>query len=604
MRILLLCSILIVAFTYSTKAQNNNDKRIVALEPQLQKILSDWKVVGYAVAIVDKNGIIYSKGFGYRDYDKKLPVTPNTLFAIGSCTKAFTASIIGMLDKEKKIELDKPVHTYLPNLQFYNAGMTDNITLRDMMSHRTGLPRHDISWYLFTTSSRDSILQRIQYQEPSAGIKDKWQYNNFMYFLQGVLAEKLSGKSWEENVRSSILKPLGMTRTNFDISDLQKDNDASLGYQVKKDSVIKKMNYYTINSMGPAGSINSSVTEMANWVRTWINGGKFNNKEIIPENFTREAISSQMIIAPGLPEKESPDVFLSNYGFGWFLASYRGHYRVEHGGNINGFSASTSFYPTDSIGIIVLTNQNGSAVPSIVRNLVTDRILNLPYKDWSSELKKQVDKQKKTAQDVKKSTNSNQKKGTTPSHPLNDYTGTYVNGGYGAMDLFAKGDSLFFRSPGKLTWLKHYHYDIFQPYEVDPEEGIDTTDTDANPLFIQFNTGINGDIKSISANLETSLKPIEFKRKEKEVATTASELKKYEGDYEIGGTITKVYTKGNTLYLFVPGQPDYELAPLGNNKFRLKGIEGYSLEFINNDNNQITAVSFIQPNGTFKAAKK
>jgi CubicO group peptidase (beta-lactamase class C family) len=603
MRPLALCCLLSVVSTLTTTAQNN-DKRIVALEPQLQNILKDWKVAGYAVAVVDKNHVIYSKGFGYRDMDKKLPVTPNTLFAIGSCTKAFTASIVGMLDQQKKVELDKPVHTYLPNLQFYNAGMTDNITLRDMMSHRTGLPRHDLSWYLFTTSSRDSILQRIQYQEPSAGIKEKWQYNNFMYFLQGMLAEKLTGKSWEENVRSSILDPLGMTRTNFSITDLQKDNDGSLGYQVKNDSIIKKMDYYTINSMGPAGSINSSVTEMANWVRTWVNGGKFNNKEIIPGSFAREATSSQMIIAPGLPEKESPDVYFANYGFGWFLSSYRGHYRAEHGGNINGFSASTSFFPTDSVGIVVLTNQNGSAVPSLVRDLIADKILNLPYKDWSGELRKVVEKQKKTAEEVKKSTNSNQKKGTKPSHPVNEYTGTYFHPGYGTMEVFAKMDSLFFRSPNKLIWLKHYHYDVFQPVEIDPVDGIDTTDNEGGQMFIQFNTAVNGDINSLSANLESALKPLEFTRKVKELATTAAEIRKFEGEYEIANVTAKVYSKGNTLYLFVPGQPDYELVAVGNNKFKFKKLDGYSLEFINNDNDQVTAVSFVQPNGTFKATKK
>ncbi len=150
-----------------------------------------------------------------------------------------------------------------------------------------------------------------------------------------------------------------MSSSNFTIDDLKKNKDAAFGYTVYKDSLIRKTDYYNINAMGPAGSINSNVTEMANWAITWINGGKFNGKEILPATYVKEAMSSQMIIGAGLPDKEIPDAHFSNYGFGWMLSSYRGHYRVEHGGNIDGFSASTSFYPSDSIGIIVLTNQNG-----------------------------------------------------------------------------------------------------------------------------------------------------------------------------------------------------------------------------------------------------
>ncbi|MBD0332551.1 MAG: serine hydrolase [Chitinophagaceae bacterium] len=594
------CLLIAVMFFFRT-ALAQNDKRVVALEPQLEKLLSNWKAVGFAVAVVDKNKIIYSKGFGYRDLEKKLPVTSNTLFAIGSCTKAFTASLIGILDKEKLVNIDKPAHTYLPSLTFFNTGMTEAITLRDMMSHRTGLPRHDLSWYLFPTSSRDTLLQRIEFMEPTAGVKDKYQYNNFMFFAQGVIVEKLTGRSWEQNVKNRFFIPLNMKRSNFSVYDMAKDNDASLGYYVKNDSTIKKINYYEIGSMGPAGSINSSVNEMGNWVMTWINGGKFNGKEIIPSNHVREAISSQMIIGAGLPEKETPDIFFSNYGFGWTLSSYRGHYRVEHGGNIDGFSASTAFFPTDSIGIIVLTNQDRSALPSIVRNLIADKLLNLTYVDWSANRKKVVEKNKAAAAESKKSAAGNRKSGTQPSHPLSDYVGSYLHSGYGTLEVFLKQDSLFFRVPNKIYWLRHYHYDVFEPFEKDPVEGIDTSD--AADLKIQFNTDVNGDIYSISAGFEPSLRPIELIKKAKEVKMTSESLQKYVGDYDLAGTPVKVYNKGDVLFVFIPGQPDYALAAIGNDKFNIKTLNGYSLQFLT-ENGKISEVSFIQPNGTFKAIRK
>ena len=215
-----------------------------------------------------------------------------------------------------------------------------------------------------------------------------------MFLLQGMITEKITGKSWEENVKEKIFTPLGMNNSNFSIHTLEKINDASLGYTVFKDSIIKKTDYYDINAMGPAGSINSSVNEMANWVITWINGGKFNGKEILPSAYVTQATSSQMVAAPGFPDKEIPDAQFSNYGLGWFLISYRGHYRVEHGGNIDGFSASTSFFPTDSIGIIVLSNQNGSALPGIVRNMIADRLLGLKKIDWNGRADSALQKRK------------------------------------------------------------------------------------------------------------------------------------------------------------------------------------------------------------------
>ena len=233
-----------------------------------------------------------------------------------------------------------------------------------------------------------------------------------------------------------------------------KDADHSLGYGVEKDSIIKKLDYYNIMGMSPAGSINSSVNEMANWVIAWINSGKYKGKEILPAPYVQDAISSQMVISGGVPDKENPDIHFSNYGLGWFLASYRGHYRVEHGGNIDGFSASTCFFPSDSIGIIVLTNQNGSVVPSIARNLVADRMLKLKYINWSADRKKAIDKAKAQQKEAEKGVVSNRITGTKPSHPLTEYEGIFNHPGYGDVELFIKNDSLFGYTVKDTFWAK------------------------------------------------------------------------------------------------------------------------------------------------------
>src|SRR5678816_2716821 len=211
-------------------AQPPADPRLKGLDTFALRILKEWNAPGVTIAVVEKNKVIYTGGFGYRDYEQKLPVTTNTLFAIGSCTKAFTASLLGLLNKDGKLDLDKPAREYLPELKFFKDEMNNSITVRDMMCHRTGLPRHDYSWYLFNTASRDSLLKRIQYQEPTAPVRQTWQYNNFMFLAQGMISEKLMGKSWEQNVKENIFTPLGMNSSNFSVYDIAKMSDASLGY--------------------------------------------------------------------------------------------------------------------------------------------------------------------------------------------------------------------------------------------------------------------------------------------------------------------------------------------------------------------------------------
>jgi CubicO group peptidase (beta-lactamase class C family) len=602
--IFLLTLILICCTGFGQKNVTTPSNPLAGVDSILERVLKDRKVAGFAVAVIEKNKIIYAKGFGYRDYEKKLPVTPNTLFAIGSCTKAFTSLLVGLLNKDDKVDYDKPAREYLPALKFFNTEMNNQITVRDLMCHRTGLPRHDFSWYLFNTDSRDSLLQRIQYQEPTATPRQTWQYNNFMFLAQGMIAEKLTGKTWEQNIKEKIFTPLGMSASNLTIKEWEKSPDASLGYNLYKDSLIKKMDYYNINAMGPAGSINSSVNEMAKWVTMWINGGKVNGKEIFPAAYLKEAMSSQMIIGAGLPDKEKPDIHFANYGFGWFLASYRGHYRVEHGGNIDGFSASTSFFPSDSIGIIVLTNQNSSAVTSIVRNTIADRMLKENPIDWLADRNAADAKAKAAAKEAEATVESNQKKGTNPSHSLKEYEGLYNHPGYGTMEIVLEKDSLFLLAPDNRVWLRHYHYDVFETYAVDPKDGIDTSQK--SELRVQFGMSEAGEINNASMTLEAGLKPLEFSRKPKPKEITKEELKKYEGSYELApGTDAKFYIKGEkTLYAFIEGQPEYELIAIDKNKFALKALSGYSALFEENEKGEIIAVSFIQPNGTFKAPKK
>ncbi len=583
----------------STHAQTT-DKRLAGIDTFINRILTEWKVAGVTIAVVEKNKVIMTKGFGYKDYENKTPVTENTLFAIGSCTKAFTSSLLSFPLKDGKLDFDKPVNQYLPELRFINDELTNTITTRDMMSHRTGLPRHDLAWYGAKTS-RDSLLYIIRFFETTAPLRMGWQYNNFMFLAQGVLAQKLSGKTWEELIKEKLFTPLGMTASNTSIIDMQKAQDFSFGYN-EKDGNIMKMKFMNIDALGPAGAINSNAKDMANWVMMWINAGKFNGKEIIPSSYYSQAISSQMVISSGLPSKEQPDVFFSNYGMAWFLANYRGHYRAEHGGNIDGFSSSTSFFPTDSIGIFVSVNQNGSPVPSIIRNTIVDRMLGLKFKDWHRTQKDAVDKAKAAAKEKLKADSTQRKYGTKPTHAITDYTGTFTNEAYGTLTVELKKDTLIGKYNALTFKITHYHYDYFNFIPV--ADGVDADEE--NGMKGLYDINIKGEIESISLPLQSGVKDIVFKKKIETIDVSKADLEKYVGDYELPGpTIVKVYIKGDkTLMVLVPGQPDYELLPVKKDIFHFKIISGYSVRFEKNDKDETTALYFIQPNGTFKAPRK
>jgi len=310
-----------------------------------------------------------------------------------------------------------------------------------------------------------------------------------------------------------------------------------------------------------------------------------------------------MIISGGLPDSITPDVHFSNYGFGWMMASYRGHYRVEHGGNIDGFSASTCFFPSDSIGIVVLVNQNGSAVPGIVRNYIADRLLKEKYIDWSGRGRKKVEKDKKAAEDAKKSTTSSRKPNAPMTHPVKDYEGVYSHKGYGSFTVGLRNDSLFVQLKDKSLWMKHYHFDVFDAWLVDKKDGIDTVNQEA--MKVQFLTNVAGDIESASWQLEPTVKSQIFTRTAKEMDVKKDDLTKYVGEYELAGTVIKFYIKGEkTLYCLVPGQPEVELSPIEKDRFALKIISGYYVKFGVNDKGEVTDVTFQQPNGNFKATRK
>lgn len=579
----------IIIFVFSVSAIAQDDLNLNGYDQYVEKAMKDWKVQGCAVAIVKNGKVVYTKGFGLRDVKNNLPVTPNTLFAIGSCTKAFTSAAICLLVDDGKIDFDKPVITYYPNFKLQDDYVTTHITVRDLLCHRSGLPRHDFVWYGAANLSRKDLVDALRYLEPSKGFRETWQYQNGMFGVAGYLVDIISEDSWENFVAKKIFGPLGMKSSNFSVTESQKTSDFAKPYAERKDEV-KEIPFYDIEAMGPAGSINSSVTDMANWLIMQINCGKFNGTQVVSEGSLRQTQTPQMIMPSGITD----EVFYSTYGMGWMITSYRGHLRLEHGGNIDGFSASTCFLPKDSIGVVVLTNMDGTSMPSVARNYAVDKLLGLSEIDWSSKLLGDMSKMKDMAKENENKKDPNQVEGTQPSHELKAYTGIFEHPAYGTVEISLNDDKLFANFHTKKAELLHYHYDIFEVKENDeiPE------------LKISFYTNTRGDIDKLSIPLQAGVKDIEFNKVTEKKIVEKSSLEKYVGDYEISGTIAKVYIRGDkTLMLNVPGQPDYELVPTGNNEFNIKQLAGFSVKFTEADG-KITELIFNQPNGVFTAKRK
>ncbi len=589
-------SIICFSFSFTLFAQLPSDKRLKGLDTFVTRILKGFNAPGVSIAVIEKGKVVYTGGFGYRDMDKKLPVTENTQFGIGSCTKAFTASMLGMLEAEGKVDIDKPVRNYLPELKFQNEYTNNHVTLRDMMSHRTGLPRHDLSWYA-SWASREELLKRIEFMEPTAELREKWQYNNFMFLAQGVVIEKLTGKSWEDNIKERIFTPIGMNNSNLSTIEMEKSPDHSLAF-ASTDSTIKAIPYRNIDAMGPAGSINSCAKDMAKWLLTWVNGGKYNGKEVFSAAYKSDAITIQMAMGGGTPGVENPDLHVSGYGLGWMISSYRGHYRVEHGGGIDGFITTTGFFPSDSIGIFIVSNQG--AVVSNIRNFIADRMLNLSYRNWPETQLDAIAKAREKKDKVEKNDSLGHIFNTTPSHDLKDYTGTYTNNGYGTLEVSMGDSGLVTKFNSLNVRLDHFHYDQFNGILTDPSLA------GSDPIRFNFHINSKGEIYLLTIPFESGVKDIEFKKELKVIDIKKNDLKKYVGDYELApGRLIKFYIKGeNTLYAFVEGQPEYELVPTAKNTFNLKILDGYSAKFDENEKGEITAITLIQPNGSFKATRK
>jgi CubicO group peptidase (beta-lactamase class C family) len=486
-RRLLLASLVLI--TFFAEAQNSNfSKRLPIVEKYFDSLLKEWNIPGLAIGIVYKDQLIYSKGFGYRDLEKKLPVEPTTLFPIASNTKLFTATAACMLAEENKFSLDKPVKNYLPAINFYTEELNAKVTLRDMLSHRTGLPRYDAFW-ANASFSRKELVEKISYMKPQLGFREGYIYNNVMFAAAGAVMEAVTHSTWEDIIRQKIFAPLQMNASCFNSSDMKNYGNYSLSY-FEQDSTKKLLpRQFEAQSMalGPAGTIKSSVEDMSRWMIAQLNNGKYKGVQVIPAT-----VINQTLIPNTIADKENRWNELSNslYCMGRTIQTYKGYRTSSHTGSIDGFYSNLTFLPDQQLGIFIVFNAvKAGSLRSVISLPVIDRLLDLPNTPWSQRYMMgymfEVAQEKKANDSIKLLRVPN----TTPSHPIGDYTGVYSHPIYGDVKIDLENGQLFINFRSQRSLLYHYHYDQF---------ATDESKTDKPNFRLSFLTNSRGAIQRIS----------------------------------------------------------------------------------------------------------
>lgn len=552
------------------------------------KGLAQMKVPGAAVAVVKDQEVVLAKGYGLRDLESKLPMTADTLMAIGSSSKAFTAYTLGALVDQGKVEWDKPVRTYIPWFRLYDASAGERLTPRDLVTHRSGLPRHDLVWYNNKTATREQLVRRLAHLPPTADLRERWQYNNLMFLTAGYLVETMTGRSWEESVRALVFGPLGMSRSNFSVLESQKDKDFALPY-AERDGKLTKIPFRDITLVGPAGSINSSANEMARWVTVHVNAGKLGDTQVIGAA-TLADLHTPYMTTGGVSTR--PDITAPDYALGWMVDSYRGHRRVHHGGNIDGFSALVSFLPNDGIGFVVLTNKNGTGLPELLVRTAADRILGLEAVDWIGDAAKQQAAGEAIGKKAEEKKATRRRPGTAPAHRLEEYAGDYGHPGYGDLEVTLAGGKLGFTYNGIATPLAHWHYETFNGGKAD-----DPTFAD---MKLTFRTDVNGNVAGVAVPLEPTIDDVYFAKKPDARQSDPGYLRTLVGSYALPTQVVTIGLKGNVLTLSVPGQPVYDLVPEVGGEFSFKVVKAIRVRFLEDAKGQVNAVEIAQPSGVFE----
>jgi CubicO group peptidase (beta-lactamase class C family) len=441
----------------------------------ITRAMNEWHIAGLAVAVVKDGAIVYAKGFGVREVGKPERVDTNTVFAIGSNTKLFTAVAAGMLVDEGRMQWDDRLTKFLPSFQVYDPWVTRELTLVDAMSHRSGLGQRAEMVAYGSPYSREEILRRLRYLPPNSSFRSEFGYSNAMLLAAGEAEAAVAGTSWDDLIERRILRPLGMTSTSSTVRGLDTMSDVATPH-TSNGATLMPIAWRDIDNVAPAGSINSSVADMCRWMKFLLERGRAGNRRLLSTS-SYEMITSPHTIIPTPPDTLRPSVHFAAYGLGVLMYDYRGVKVLTHTGGIDGMLSDMTWVPERGLGIVVVTNTDGhNELYSALPRWILDRYLDAPVVDWSRVALDAATRREHLLEKLEADARRARPANTSPSLSLDQYSGWYSNDLYGKIDLEEVEGQLVVRLWGGQTGtLKHWAHDTFLLTWSRPSSALNTS---------------------------------------------------------------------------------------------------------------------------------
>jgi CubicO group peptidase (beta-lactamase class C family) len=454
--------LLLLAALFISLVTNAQSLQPATVDTIVADAMAAWHAPAMAVAVVIDDKVVLAKGYGIEEVGTKRPVTPDTLFEIASTTKAFTATAMAMLVDDKKLDWDDPVRKHLPWFRVADPNTDTLITLRDIVSHRSGIGRHDELWDL-TDMSRDELLRRVISVPPARPIRTGYIYNNLMFVAAGEAVAAAAKTSWEDFIRTRIFAPLGMAHSRISYAEWTTADHASSHSWNGDTQQVAARTFANYDVLAPAGTIKSSARDMAQWLRFQLAGGVIDGKRLVSQAALDETHMPQLVIRRDAESREtSPETNVSSYAMGWNVMDYRGEMLIAHAGALNGFRTQVALLPGRHSGVVTMTNIGRGLATLSVRNAILDRLLGGPIRDWNA-LFLAADK-KSDERDAKAKLEREAKRipNTKPSHDLAAYAGKYESSGYGTATITLESGALVLHWARQPMTLSHWHYDTFR----------------------------------------------------------------------------------------------------------------------------------------------
>ncbi|HEU5217404.1 MAG TPA: serine hydrolase [Gemmatimonadales bacterium] len=475
----------VLATATAAGAQQGSREPFPGLDAWITRAMAEWKVPGLALAVVRNDSVLYTRGYGVKLVGTTDVVDDRTLFEIGSSSKSFTATLVAMLVTDGKMRWDDKIAAFLPDFRLNDPVASAELTVRDALTHRSGLSRGDLSW-MAAGVTRDEVLHRIRFLRPSAPFRSRWSYQNVMFLAAGQAAARAAGSTWDDLVSQRIFVPLGMTASIAVLHEPDKVANLATPHSILADTVRPKA-HMNIDDMAPAGSIVSNALDMAQYLRFQLGDGQFAGKRLVGKAQLRETHTAQMLTGAGSPT-DSLTRF-NAYGMGWFVEDYRQALVWQHGGNTDGMTTAMGVMPEQKFGVVVLSNMHGAALPAIIMRYLFDRQLGAPLRDLSAETLARAAIQRRRADSVEKAQAAQHIAGAKPPAALSAYTGTYTDSLYGEAVVSAEGDRLTMK---RGEWNAPLEFWNGNNFRWGPLQSAAVTN-----LFVKFDTNPDGKVGSL-----------------------------------------------------------------------------------------------------------